>query len=273
MTQAAGGAVTIRPRLYMVVPVFNEVDNLERLFGAFRTVEAEFGARYRLQFVMVDDGSTDGSPERASALASPLDFVLLRNRTNQGPGGAFGAAFEYLASRLEDVDWVVTLEGDNTSRHELLRQMFRRAEEGYEVVLASPYMYGGGITNTSALRVFLSHMANAFVKEFLGAHGILTLSSFFRLYRAPVLKALQATYGPRILERPGFECMVELLLKLIYLGTTISEVPMVLDTSLRAGSTKMRIGRTIVGYVGLYGHLGHWRTQCSRTSPVRNPVA
>ena len=53
------------------------------------------------------------------------------------------------------------------TRHELLRRMFHRAEEGYDVVLASPYMYGGGIVNTSPLRVFLSHVANAFVKELL----------------------------------------------------------------------------------------------------------
>ncbi len=60
------------------------------------------------------------------------------------------------------------MEGDNTSRHELLQQMFTRSGEGYDVILASPYMYGGGITNTSTYRVIISHVANAFVKEFIG---------------------------------------------------------------------------------------------------------
>lgn len=255
-----------RPCLYMVVPVFNERGNLERLFGSFRTVAADYGADYTVQFVMVDDGSTDGTGLAAQELAADLDLVLLTLKVNQGPGRAFATAFRYLATQLEDDDWVVTLEGDNTSRHELLHQMFNRAREGYDVVLASPYLYGGGITNTSALRVFMSHMANAFVKEFLGIHGIMTVSSFFRLYRATTIKKLQAHYGPQIIERRGFECMVELLMKMIYLETTISEVPMLLDTKLRAGKSKMKVTRTIRGYVSLWPRTGGWRERAAAGS-------
>lgn len=255
--------MTARPFLYMVVPVFNELGNLERLFGSFRTVAADYGADYDVRFVMVDDGSTDGTGPAARELAGPLDLVLLTLEVNRGPGEAFATAFRYLAPRLRDHDWVVTLEGDNTSRHELLRQMFHRSREGYDVVLASPYLYGGGITNTSPLRVFMSHMANAFVKEFLGIHGIMTVSSFFRLYRATTLKKLQAHYGPGIVERRGFECMVELLMKMIYLRTTISEVPMVLDTNLRAGKSKMKLVRTIRGYLSLWPQSGAWQERAA----------
>src|SRR6266508_5094479 len=216
--------MAIPPRLYLIVPVLNERANLDRLFGSFRTVAADFAPGFRVQFIMVDDGSTDGTGQRATELAEDLDFVLLTHAVNQGPGRAFGTAFAQLAPRLEAHDQVVTLEGDNTSRQELLRQMLRRAGEGYDVVLVSPYLYGGGIANTSPLRVFLSHMANAFVKEFLEIHGIMTVSSFFRLYQGAMVKRLQAHYGPQILERRGFECMVELLLKLIYLEATNSEV-------------------------------------------------
>lgn len=255
--------------LYMVVPVYNELGNLARLFASFASVAADYQDRFRVQFVMVDDGSTDGCGAHALELGASLDdFVLITLKPNRGPGGAFGAAFEYLASRLEDRDWVVTLEGDNTSRHELLRMMFHRAEEGYDVILASPYMYGGGITNTSFLRVFLSHMANAFVKELLGIHGIMTMSSFFRLYQGGVLKRLQASYGPRIVERRGFECMVEMLMKMMYLRTTISEVPMVLDTNLRVGKSKMKVLRTIRGYLELWPRITEWRAQAEHGRPA-----
>lgn len=246
-------------RLYMIVPVLNESGNLERLFESFRSVATDYAGDCHVQFVMVDDGSSDGTGQRATELAGDLDFVLLTHATNQGPGRAFGTAFAYLAPRLDAQDQVVTLEGDNTSRQELLRQMFRRASEGYDVVLASPYLYGGGIANTSPLRVFLSHMANAFVKEFLEIHGIMTVSSFFRLYQGSMVRRLQAHYGPQILERRGFECMVELLLKLIYLEATISEVPMRLDTSLRVGKSRMNVTRTIQGYLALWSHTKRWK--------------
>jgi dolichol-phosphate mannosyltransferase len=245
--------------LHVVVPVFNEFGNLDRLFGSFRTMRSSFEGKHRVRFVMVDDGSTDGTADRVLELKDNLELELLKNTANQGPGAAFARAFEHLSTRLAADDWVLTLEGDNTSRSELIGQMFRRAEEGYDVILASPYMYGGGITNTSPMRVFLSHMANAFVKELLGAHGILTMSSFFRLHRAPVLMQLQACYGPAILERPGFECMVEMLLKMMYLGVTMSEVPMVLDTSIRMGKSKMKLLRTIRGYIALGRETAGWR--------------
>jgi len=255
--------MSVTPYLYMVVPIFNELGNLPRLFESFKTVSAVYGDRFQVQFVVIDDGSTDGGGPRASELANSnnLDLVLLTLKVNQGPGGAFATAFRYLSTRLNEQDWVVTLEGDNTSRHELLRLMFHRVQEGYDVVLASPYLYGGGITNTSSMRVFLSHIANAFVKEFLGIHGILTVSSFFRLYRASVIMQLQAVYGPAIVERQGFECMVELLMKMMYLRMPISEVPMLLDTNLRVGKTKMKIAKTILGYLSLCPRMGSWRAR------------
>jgi dolichol-phosphate mannosyltransferase len=248
-----------KPCLYAVVPVFNEYDNMERLIASFCRLDAEFGSRFRLRIVLADDGSTDGTASRAQDLAANLDLNVLSSPSNQGPGAAFGNAFEFLASHLQPNDWVVTMEGDNTSRAELLGQMLRRADEGYDVVLASPYMYGGGIAHTTPMRVFMSHMANAFVKELLGAHGFLTVSSFFRLFRGDVVTRLQTAYGPRIVERPGFECMVELLLKMVYLETRITEVPMLLDTSLRAGVSKLKVVRTMRGYLSLFGRLRQWK--------------
>lgn len=245
--------------LYVIVPVFNEAENLKNLFNSFRSLANEFSPDLNVRFILVDDGSADGTGKIARKLANGLNFVLLTHPVNQGPGKAFASAFEHLASILHDDDWVITMEGDNTSRHELIRQMFTRAKEGYEVVLASPYMYGGGIINTSGLRVILSHVANAFVKEFLGIHGIHTMSSFFRLYRGIVVRRLQAQYGPCIIERAGFESMIELLLKMIYLQTKISEVPMLLDTARKKGKSKMKIIKTIYGYLTLWKDKKQWQ--------------
>lgn len=258
---ARDGDPAVRPRLYVIVPVLNEVGNLPRLFDSFRETATAHDDAFRVEFIIVDDGSTDGTADVVRELAGPLDLVLLTHSVNRGPGRAFGTAFEHLASRLADDDYVVTLEGDNTSRQELLRQMLRRAGEGHDVVLASPYMYGGGIANTDPARVLISHVANAFVKEFLGIHGILTVSSFFRLYRGEAIKRLQARYGPRIVERAGFESMVEMLMKMMYLRMRISEVPMVLDTGLRSGKSAMKISRTALGYLSLFRRKSAWRAR------------
>lgn len=245
--------------MYFVVPVFNEAANMNRLFAACTEIQRELGARYAVRFVLVDDGSSDGTSEAAKSAAQGLPLDVLRLDVNQGPGRAFAAAFSHLAPLLRATDWVVTIEGDNTSRLELLQQMLTRAAEGFDVVLASPYLYGGGISNTNAYRVFLSHMANVFVKEGLGLHGIVTMSSFFRLYRGSAFLRLQAAFGPGIVERAGFESMIELLLKIVYLRMTVSEVAMKLDTSQRAGKSKMKVARTALGYITLWRDKAQWR--------------
>lgn len=231
-------------------------------------MSTEYADRFSMHFIIVDDGSTDDSGDVAEQLGHDLDTVVLRHGVNQGPGYAFGTAFEYLMPHVRDNMWVLTCEGDNTSRLTLLSQMFQRSQEGYQAIFASPYMYGGRIVNTDPFRVFLSNIANTFVKEFLQIYGILTVSSFFRLYRGEVIQNLQSYYGPRILEQRGFESMVEMTIKMVHLNTTISEVPMVLDTSLRRGKSKMKIARTIRGYITCWLKMGRWRAATANAAPL-----
>jgi dolichol-phosphate mannosyltransferase len=264
MTDAADAAGASRT-LFIVIPVLNEAPNLPRLFKGLHATALETTA-FDVQVILVDDGSTDGTPDLAKDLASDLDLTVLAHGTNRGPGHAFGTAFEHLAHLIRPTDLVVTMEGDNTSRTELIAGMLRRYEEGHDAVFASPYMYGGGILHTRATRVVLSHVANTVVKELLGVHGVLTVSSFFRLYRGSSLRRLQECYGERIVERAGFESMVEIVMKMMRLGMSISELPMVLDTSLREGKSKLNTRRTIMGYLSLYGRKREWQEQASRAT-------
>jgi dolichol-phosphate mannosyltransferase len=241
-------------KLFILIPVLNEAGNIPRLLESLRILSNELNSRFDVDVLLVDDGSHDRTPElaRQGANAASLPLKVLRHKSNQGPGKAFATGFCSLAHLLKDTDLILTMEGDNTSRLELVKQMLVRLNEGFDVVFASPYTYGGKIVNTSAYRIFLSSIANLFIKEMLGIHGILTVSSFFRLYRAPALKKLQSVYGIEIVERPGFECMVEMTMKMTNLQITISEVPMVLDTHARIGKSRMKIMKTIRGYLTLW---------------------
>ena len=112
-------------KFYIIVPAFNEVENLDRLFSSVMKLKDEF-PYLDLIFILVDDGSTDGTGSRAIELSKGLAFVLLTHEKNIGPGKAFGTAFSYLYNKIEDSDWAMTIEGDNTSRLELVKQMFTR---------------------------------------------------------------------------------------------------------------------------------------------------
>jgi glycosyltransferase involved in cell wall biosynthesis len=245
--------------LYVVIPALNEAPNLEHLFADLNRVRQTLSDRFTVRVVLVDDGSTDGTGERAYSLADGLDVTVARHASPQGPGRAFGTGFTAIAPVLEDDDYVLTLEADNTSRLDLLELMMHRSREGHDAIFASPYTYGGGIVGTTRWRILLSHIANSFVKSLLDIRGIHTVSSFYRLYQGRAIRRLQRRYGAGIVECSGFDCMVELALKTIYLQMTISEVPMVLDASLRIGRSKMRVVRTGFRYLRLFVSKRRWR--------------
>jgi dolichol-phosphate mannosyltransferase len=221
-------------------------------------LRAELEGRFSVQYILVDDGSNDGTVATAKEISGDLKLTILQHEKNIGPGAAFATGFTYLAQHMEEQDWVITMEGDNTSRYELIQQMLTRSQEGFDIVLASPYMYGGGIKQTTFFRKLLSSGANLVVKDLLGIQGILTVSSFFRLYRAKALINMQRVFGPGILERAGFESMVEMVMKIAMLKLSLSEVAMELDSSLRKGTSKMKFLRTIKGYLVLWDYKKEW---------------
>jgi len=248
-----------KPVLYTVVPVFNEEPNVERLLASLAGLRDNVAGEMRCSPLIVNDGSTDATSRMLENQRGELAMTVLTHEHNMGPGAAFGTAFEHLGNLMTEDDWVVTMEGDNTSRIETLLQMLTRRKEGYDVVLASPYAYGGRIESVSASRLFLSHGANALARFALGLWGFHTLSSFFRLYSARILRQLQTRHGARIVEFDGFECMVELLLKLALAEARISEVELHLDWENRKGRSKLRLLPAILGYLKLLLIGKKWR--------------
>lgn len=237
--------------IHFVLPVYNEAGNVDRVVRRIGECVEALGSRYRI--VIVDDGSSDGTVDachRAAAAGHPIEIVS--HPDNLGPGAAFRTGFLHVLKDADPGDFVVTMEGDGTSDLGILPRMLRRArEEADDIVLASCYLYGGGIRGTKLHRVLLSHVANGFMKKALGLSGLATLSSFYRVYQVPILQRMADRYGPAFITCSGFECMVEVLYRAAQLGACISEVPMVLDGSRRGGPSKMKTLKTSLAYVRL----------------------
>ena len=237
--------------IHVVVPLFNEAGNVDPLIAQLRERIEPFGVPYRI--VAVDDGSTDGTADlcrRAAAAGAPVSVVA--HESNLGPGAAFRTGFLHVLGSADPADLVVTLEGDQTSDPSVLPRMIRRVwAEGDAIVLASCYLYGGGIRGTNLHRVGLSHVANGLMKKALGLSGLATLSSFYRVYQVSALQAMHRRWGDAFITSRGFECMVEVLYRAAQLRLPVSEVPMVLDGSRRVGRSKMKILRTSLAYLRL----------------------
>lgn len=241
----------MQKNLFIIIPVYNEEANIRNLLTDLENFNSALNNEFVLNVIFVDDGSTDDTKDIINKAGVSYGINLQSHGTNCGPGEAFRTGFKTLAGKFSSGDWLVTMEGDNTSDLSTLKHMIIRSREGYDVILASPYLYNGGFSDVSFFRMSISHVANGLIKLFLGLRGINTFSSFFRLYSGTIVMTLQKKYGDAIIKSKGFECMIELLIKLVRESAKISEVEMKVDWEKRAGKSKMKIFKTMRGYLRL----------------------
>jgi dolichol-phosphate mannosyltransferase len=242
-----------KSKIHFVIPVFNESLNIPCVLKDLdRLEEIVAPASTQTQFLFIDDGSTDDTVSQLTKIERS-NLKVISHPNNQGPGAAFQTAFSHLlANQLGPNDLVITLEGDATSDPAFLIRMLQRTAEGDDIVLASPYLYGGGFSGVEPHRIFISHVANFLFKLILNVHGIATFSCFFRIYRGNALLQLNSLYPNAIITCNGFDCAAEIIVKAVRSKLAISEIPFKVDWSRRKGRSKMKIIKTTIAYFKLF---------------------
>lgn len=118
-----------RPQLSIVIPVYNEVDNLLPLHGRIQDVMQGHG--YRWEVIYVNDGSTDGSDAVLSDLLRQDERVtVVTQRRNFGKSLALAAGFSLAAGEV-----IVTMDGDLQDEPGEIPRMLARLDDGYDVVI------------------------------------------------------------------------------------------------------------------------------------------
>ena len=229
-----------------VIPAFNEEANIPRLLADLERRPALWSGGW---VVLVDDGSSDGTVAAARAHQGDLPVEVLCQTPNQGAGRAFDRGFRHALRFAGEDALIVTLESDTTSDLDALEEMLATAHSGADVVLASHHD-DGELVNVTRHRRFLSKAA-AYAIRRISRLDAKTVSSFFRVYRASMLREAYAHHGDGFIREPGFACKAEILIKLDQLGACIAEVPVSLDWSKREGESKLRVLPTMGGYARL----------------------
>ncbi|MGE0454235.1 MAG: glycosyltransferase family 2 protein [Vicinamibacteria bacterium] len=117
-----------KPFVSVVVPLYNEVENVADLHAELTASLASLGGRYEL--LLVDDGSQDGTLERLLAIEAQDEHVrVLRLRRNFGQTAAFSAGFDHARG-----DVVVTSDGDLQNDPKDIPALVAKLGEGYDMV-------------------------------------------------------------------------------------------------------------------------------------------
>jgi dolichol-phosphate mannosyltransferase len=236
-------------KVYVVLPVYNEEGRIERLLR--HVDEAMDDASIPYEVVLVDDGSRDRTREIVERCIGTLPIRLMRHEVNLGLGATIRDGLVAAADLAGDRDIVVTMDADDTHAPGLILRMVRMISEGHDVVIASRYQAGSRCIGVPAYRLALSHAASWLFRATFPIRGVKDYTCGYRAYRARVIRESLARYGEGFLDQDGFQCMVDILLKLRRMNLIFGEVPFILRYDYKEGGSKMNVGRTVRDTLGL----------------------
>ncbi len=249
-----------RELVSIVVPVFNEEAGVQQLKERLAVVRLAWDPSAELEFVFVDDGSSDRTGELLrEAFAGDANVRVLVHDRNRGIGAAFRTGFDDCQGSI-----VCTIDADCSYGPENLQRLVEVLQEGRgDIAVASPYHPSGNVEGVPRWRLMLSRSCSA-LYGLIAPVRLYTYTSVFRAYRSEVVRTVR-------FEEDGFVSASEILIRAAEAGYHIVEVPMTLH-SRKIGQTKMKILRTIRGHLRLIAVTTKRRIQLAFHHPVEAAV-
>ncbi|TWJ32595.1 glycosyltransferase family 2 protein [Geobacter argillaceus] len=209
--------------LSIVVPIYNEEENISLLHGRVTAALAESGLTYEL--ILVDDGSVDRSFLLLQEIAREDRRVkVIRFRRNFGQTAAMAAGFTAAAGRV-----IVPMDGDLQNDPADIPRLLARIDEGYDVVSG----WRKERKDTFVNRKLPSMIANALISRLTGVH-LHDYGCTLKAYRREVLEGINL-YGEMHRFVPALASQV---------GAKVAELPVRHHPRLY-GTSKYGISRTV----------------------------
>ena len=215
-------------RVLVVIPTYNEADNLPRIVP--RVLEQ--GSAFHV--LVVDDNSPDGTGDIADELAAGSDRVAVLHRPGkQGLGAAYVAGFTWGLKR--DFDLFVEMDADLSHPAAMLPLMLKETRRGgVDVVVGSRYV-GGRITVVNwPMRRLLISLFGSWYARIITRLPVRDATGGFNALRRSVLESVRLDR----IQSNGYSFQIELKLRAWRAGFDLREVPFVF-TERDSGESKM----------------------------------
>ena len=208
-------------RLLMVIPAYNEEDNIVRVINTIKEKYPEY------DYIVVNDGSTDHTSRRCHRNG----FEIIDLPVNLGLAGAFQAGLKY--AYLKDYDCVLQFDADGQHLPEYIPAMVDKIEEGYDMVIGSRFVEK---PKPHSLRMLGSRVISTAIKMTTGVH-IADPTSGMRLFNKTLIREFA--------ENINYEPEPDTVSFLIKQGVKVAEVQVEMKER-EAGESYLNLSRSIV---------------------------
>ncbi|WP_426244588.1 polyprenol monophosphomannose synthase [Nocardioides sp. LHG3406-4] len=212
-------------RTVMVVPTYDEAENLEWIIGRLRAAQPD------VDVIVVDDGSPDGTGRIADSLAAHDPAIrVVHRREKAGLGAAYLHGFRVALDGGYDV--VGEMDADGSHQPEQLHRLVEALADA-DLVIGSRYVPGGSIINWPRSRELLSRAGNLYVRLLVGM-PVRDATAGFRLFRRHALEAVDLDS----VTSTGYVFQTDLTHRVLAAGLRVREVPIDFVERVR-GHSKM----------------------------------
>ena len=199
-------------RILVIIPTYNERENLERIVSRTRESVPE------AHIVVADDNSPDGTGDIADALVAIDDHIHVLHRAGkEGLGAAYLSGFAWAIDQGYDV--LVEMDADGSHQPEQLPKLLA-ALRNADVVIGSRWVNGGSVVNWPKHRELLSRGGNLYTRAMLGI-PLHDATGGYRAFRADALRTLDLSD----VESKGYCFQVDMAWRAVRSGLRVVEVP------------------------------------------------
>jgi dolichol-phosphate mannosyltransferase len=199
-------------RMVMVVPTYNEAENITPILRRLRAAVPE------TDVMVVDDGSPDGTGQIAETLAANDDRIRVVHRTEKaGLGAAYVHGFREALAAGYDV--IGEMDADGSHQPEQLPSLIEALADA-DLVIGSRWVPGGSIVNWPKRREWLSRGGNLYVRLLLGI-DVQDATAGFRLFRRATLEKINLD----TVRSTGYVFQTDMVTRVLQNGLVVREVP------------------------------------------------
>ncbi len=215
------GLADKKMRVVNIIPTYNEKENIGKMLETLEKIAGEVKKDEFLTLV-VDANSTDGTQEIVKKFIGKNKKIFLLTGPKKGLGHDLIRGYRYAMEKLR-AEIVIPNDADFQWNPHHIPEMLRKIEQGYDVVVASRHIKGGGTENWGGFRKLNHWLANDFFAGFVA--GVKEIKDHSGCFKAIRVKNHLDRVNLDNLNVKGFVIQNEILYQLSKTGAKFTEVP------------------------------------------------